>query len=251
MLDILKSLVIENLARAGFRLHRMPKLNYRMNPAVNELGVDEIMRIVKEETSKNPHVPPTWADAKRYLHPRRLSAYCDAVDLVEQHGVAVADRRVLDVGAFFGVLLRDVHRRFPTAKLCGTECWSTGLAVARRVCPQADLRAETIAELSFDGQFDLVVLMEVLEHLVDPGAELQRIDRIVAPGGSLFVTVPNGRFDLTGADEFDATRQSYRGHINFWSPENWPLFLNRQLPERTVLTGPFPPKCLFALIRKT
>ena len=231
MLNVLKSLVIENLARAGFRLHRMPKINYRMNPAVSELGIEEILSIVKEETNKKPNMPPTWADAKQYLHRRRLSVYCDALDLIEEHGVAVADRRVLDIGAFFGVLLRGVHRRFPTAKLCGTECWPTALAVARCVCPQADLRAETIAELSFDGQFDLVVLMEVLEHLVDPGGELQRIDRVVAPGGTLFVAIPNGRFDLTNADEFDATRQSYRGHINFWSPENWPLFIQRQLSD--------------------
>ncbi len=111
----------------------------------------------------------------------------------------MADRRVLEIGVFFGVLLREIHRRFPTAELYGTECWPKGLAVARRVCPQAQIRDETIEALSFGGLFDVVVLMEVLEHLVDPQGELERLDRLVAPGGTLFFTIPDGRYDLTKA----------------------------------------------------
>ena len=37
----------------------------------------------------------------------------------------------------------------------------------------------------------LVVMMEVLEHLKDPSAALSKVNRMLIPGGRIFVTVPN------------------------------------------------------------
>jgi 2-polyprenyl-3-methyl-5-hydroxy-6-metoxy-1,4-benzoquinol methylase len=247
---MLKSLVVETLARAGIRVHRVPKLKHRINPAVDELRIEDILRVVKEEYGKTPDARPSLPDSLHYLSRRRFSFYCDTLDLIEEHHVPIADRRVLEIGAFFGVLLQEMHRRYPTARLCGAECVPIALAVAHRLCPQADLRCETLATLSFDGLFDLVVLMEVLEHLVDPYSELERLDSLVAPGGTLFVTVPNGRYDSMMANVFVPERQSYTGHVNFWSPESWLAFVQHVLPGRSVLTGTMPPRCLFALIRK-
>jgi 2-polyprenyl-3-methyl-5-hydroxy-6-metoxy-1,4-benzoquinol methylase len=38
---------------------------------------------------------------------------------------------------------------------------------------------------------DLVLLVEVIEHLTDPGAILREIRRVLKPGGHLFLTTPN------------------------------------------------------------
>lgn len=42
-----------------------------------------------------------------------------------------------------------------------------------------------------DGTFDLVLLFEVLEHVMKPALVLNEINRLLKPGGILFVTVPN------------------------------------------------------------
>lgn len=42
-----------------------------------------------------------------------------------------------------------------------------------------------------DGIFDLVLLFEVLEHVMNPALVLNEINRLLKPGGILFVTVPN------------------------------------------------------------
>lgn len=48
------------------------------------------------------------------------------------------------------------------------------------------------AELPFtDGAFDLVVCVEVLEHLLRPDRAAREIARVLAPGGTLIATVPN------------------------------------------------------------
>jgi SAM-dependent methyltransferase len=42
-----------------------------------------------------------------------------------------------------------------------------------------------------DGEFDAIVMAEVLEHLYDTDAALGEIHRILRPGGRLFVSTPN------------------------------------------------------------
>ena len=42
--------------------------------------------------------------------------------------------------------------------------------------------------------FNVVTLMDVLEHLPDPGNALAKINTILAPGGAVFIKVPNMQF---------------------------------------------------------
>jgi 2-polyprenyl-3-methyl-5-hydroxy-6-metoxy-1,4-benzoquinol methylase len=42
-----------------------------------------------------------------------------------------------------------------------------------------------------DNEFDLVILWHVLEHIEAPGALLKEVARILKPGGTLLVAVPN------------------------------------------------------------
>jgi hypothetical protein len=48
---------------------------------------------------------------------------------------------------------------------------------------------QKIPEIS-DGEFDVVIVSEVLEHVVDPFAAVKEISRIVADKGHVIVTVP-------------------------------------------------------------
>jgi len=57
--------------------------------------------------------------------------------------------------------------------------------------PEVDLVADLVEVNPFmDGAFDAVVLMNVLEHVYESRALLKSVARIVAPGGSVIITVP-------------------------------------------------------------
>src|SRR5947199_7982635 len=58
------------------------------------------------------------------------------------------------------------------------------------------VRADLQSPLPFaDSEFDHVVMLAVLEHLKDPESVLVEAFRVIAPGGSLFMTWPSATVD--------------------------------------------------------
>ena len=42
-------------------------------------------------------------------------------------------------------------------------------------------------------QIDLILALDVLEHLVDPWSVVRKLDRVLRPGGALIASIPNVR----------------------------------------------------------
>jgi len=160
----------------------------------------------------------------------------------------MADRSIMDVGCHSGALLRLAGERYPGARLFGCDINETTLDMARRSCPNAELFFSSFTDLPSDTKYDVAFFMQVLEHLVDPEAALQRLFKVLDEGGTLIVTVPDGREDRFPAKEYNPEFGSYSGHVNFWSPEGWHHFLTRVAPERRVRTAKLATGQLFASI---
>ena len=65
-------------------------------------------------------------------------------------------------------------------------------------------------------KYDIIFCTEVLEHLLNPWEATHHLENALLPGGTLVLTVPEGRKDHSNE------------HINFWSPESWKAFLDRE-----------------------
>lgn len=107
--------------------------------------------------------------------------------------------RVLELGCGTGATLRAVK-----AKLGGGESlWFGGIelvesaaAEARGVCDQ--LWIGDVESLTFDsdiekGSLDVILCLDVLEHLVDPWSMVARLTPLLKPGGRLIASIPNVR----------------------------------------------------------
>lgn len=75
------------------------------------------------------------------------------------------------------------------------------------------------------GEFDLVLMLDVLEHIEDDDAALRELHRVTAPGGSLLLTVPAYPFLWSAHDESHHHFRRYtesvlRGRITAagWTP---------------------------------
>jgi SAM-dependent methyltransferase len=108
---------------------------------------------------------------------------------------AVAGKRVLDYGCgdgtFLAMLMRGGHR--PAGAL-GVELDERLVAdCQRRFGGEPGLRFIHLRELEraeHAGAYDGVFCMEVLEHVVEVNPILDTLDRLLAPAGQLFISVP-------------------------------------------------------------
>ena len=97
----------------------------------------------------------------------------------------------LDIGCGKGAFLRAFHRLRPGWRCAGVEPSTEEAALARRETP-FEIHEGMFGDVPLGrGRFDLVTIMHVLEHVSRPSAVVQQIRDILAPGGLLFVEVPN------------------------------------------------------------
>ena len=100
-------------------------------------------------------------------------------------------RRVLDYGCGEGRYVDVIRERFPSAQLVGSDISHVALQHAGRRHPNADwvlMKDERVPEP--DGAFDLIVSVEVLEHVADVELATRELGRLLAPGGRLVLTTP-------------------------------------------------------------
>lgn len=96
--------------------------------------------------------------------------------------------KVLDIGCAGGAFVRAATDFGVSASGIEPSRWLAEHAHSQGL----DVRPGTLAEHSFpEASFDMVTLWDVIEHLTDPGSELERIYRILKPSGLLVVNYPD------------------------------------------------------------
>lgn len=115
------------------------------------------------------------------LHPQWLLGNPHAlVPWVAAHASGV----VLDVGCAD----RWVEKHLPAnARYVGVDYWETGKHLYRA---RPDIYADAACLPVVSGSCDCVVLLEVLEHVRAPTATLREAARVLAPDGSLLLSIP-------------------------------------------------------------
>jgi SAM-dependent methyltransferase len=117
---------------------------------------------------------PNWVYLPVYLEKMiRVRKYLDAYD---------KEKRILDIGCGEGVLVKEYRDR-------GFDI--TGLDINYE--SEYVIRG-SVLNLDFsDESLDLILLLDVIEHLVFPDQEiaLQEIARVLRPNGELFISLPN------------------------------------------------------------
>ena len=218
------------LRRFGWRLQKTPRPAPVSYPPTEEERA-RIHQIFRQFVGKYPEQSRSIDLRKwqNYLDDGRLSMYRDVVQQVQQR-IPLGDKRILDFGSGNGCLLGMIQESESTAELAGIDSYENANLLGKLFCPTAEFRTDF--EKFSAQKFDLIICMEVLEHLKDPAAMLGIFASHLTAGGALFLTVPNGRVDSQGSLEEREDRSGYWGHINFWSPESWQLFLVRELGDR-------------------
>lgn len=153
------------------------------------LPTDEQLIAYYSVYSKDQKVDLSRKTGSRYPKLRKLfhwfSGDVDPRDFVQ----VPAGARVLDYGCGNVGYLRDFHHR--GIAISGAEIAAYVVAACRS--HGYDVRqVESLSRIPFpDGEFDVVYLMQVFEHLPDPHGFLCELTRVLKAGGMLYLAVPN------------------------------------------------------------
>ena len=157
--------------------------------------------IIAEEAARFGALAGDWWDPKgasamlHRLNPVRLKYIRDQVDqhwqCDECSRMPLAGKSALDVGCGAGLLAEPLARL--GARVTGVDASAELVAVAREHARasglEIDYRAGELAE--FDGHFDLITCMEVIEHVADPQAFISILADRLSDGGLLLLSTPN------------------------------------------------------------
>jgi 2-polyprenyl-3-methyl-5-hydroxy-6-metoxy-1,4-benzoquinol methylase len=122
-----------------------------------------------------------WRIAKRRL----------VLEWIERHAPRLGSLDLLDIGGACSVVSADLSRYGrvtvvePDAGMVQAARERLGVAVLQGSLPDA---------LPVQGPFDIVTLLDVLEHVPEDTQSLQAIRRLLRPGGTLICTVPAFRW---------------------------------------------------------
>ena len=126
--------------------------------------------------------------------------------------------RILDVGGGTGEISGAFVRRAAAASAFVVDPDPASIEVARKAGLEGF--AGTIEELQTDERFDLVLMLNLIEHVADPVAVLEKAARLLEPDGLIWLQTPNFR-------ALDGQLFRHRNWAGYHCPRHWTLFGER------------------------
>ena len=163
------------------------------NSTVDQSEIDHFSSLAKEWWDPTGKFKPLHK-----FNPVRLSyireKLCEHFDRDPRAPNALAGLRVLDIGCGGGLLCEPVAKM--GADVVGADAGETNIEIARLHAKQTgidiDYRATTAEDLAASGEkFDVVLNMEVVEHVADVDLFMTACADMVKPGGLMFVATIN------------------------------------------------------------
>ncbi len=143
--------------------------------------------------------------------------------------------RLLEVGCGYGHFLRHAERSYDTY---GVDISSRAIQRAASVTPESTLAevdvesARAVRDFVGEVRFEIIVALNVLEHLNSPLHVLEHLHSVLVPGGYFFFKVPKGDalvrrwYSLWGREhEWQGVKDPT--HLSLLPREEWISFLHR------------------------
>jgi ubiquinone/menaquinone biosynthesis C-methylase UbiE len=181
------------------------------------------------------------------IEQRMMRGFFAALDAALE---GLAPRVVVEVGAGEGRVTEHLRARFPDATVVGMDLPDDALAAEWRAAATPMCFGDATRLPLTDGRADLVVALEVLEHVPQPDRALRELARVC--GGTAVLSVPREPIWRAGnlaRGRYVKQLGNTPGHVNHWSARAFGRFVQtgftvegawRPLPWTMVRARPRP-----------
>jgi SAM-dependent methyltransferase len=177
-------------------LYRFAKINSceKCGHVYNRLSLDEIAGLKKyyneEYAPTNINSTDEIGDKPGSNNQNTLRRYDQLYNLISEH--ASNDSRVLDIGCATGGFLNYLRSQ-GFKNLSGIDPTEKYIDYAKKINGY-NIKLGSAESIPFNGNsFDLLIMDQVLEHLIDPIKAFREAKRVLADGGLFCVGVPDAR----------------------------------------------------------
>lgn len=202
-------------SKGGYHLYRCVSCDFgHLNPAPTLEEVNDFYNSENYYQSKE----------KGYANYDELeeglkSTYSQLVKgLHKEYAFDIKDKKVLDVGCAYGYFL-DVAKELGASELTGTDLSKDsavkmkekGYVFYHGPFENIDLGSNT---------YDLIFMGDVFEHLMDPFAVLEKIKKVLNPGGLVLITTVDFASVFVKWSGVNWRLFTPPEHIQYWSPKS-------------------------------
>jgi SAM-dependent methyltransferase len=138
-------------------------------------------------------------------------------------GILRSGLRILDIGSGLGHIMAAVRDRLPGCVITCVEAAPKSVAYLRR---NGFTVVEEVPTLTRSAPYDLIFMVEVIEHLDDPSAVLRQCHTVLGEGGKIFLTTPSGEL-----------RSGSRSTEAYATPEHVQFFTKSSLSLAVEIAG--------------
>lgn len=141
-----------------------------------------------------------WSDELTALH-EEAAGDSHPIDLASRNDALLQVKKIMpfdeavivEVGCSSGFFIRDLAKSFPEAVIIGTDVVREPLYRLARSLPGIPLIRFDLLQCPLpDQNVDMLVMLNVLEHIEDDLRALQKAFNLLKPGGYLIIEVPAG-----------------------------------------------------------
>lgn len=151
----------------------------------------------------------------KYYDKARVDSFNEIVTLIKPE--INTSNKIVDAGCGAGWFTNMLSNEFSKAEVSGFDFSDTAIEYAKQKYPSVNFNTFDVYK-NLPHNYDLIFCFSVLEHLEYPKLVVQNFANSITTTGCTILVVPNGKVD------------TFEGHIHFWSPESWELFLDDCLP---------------------
>lgn len=170
--------------------------------------------------------------------PEYMEFYYAVIENLEPYNLPFDNSNWADIGCGSGSLLFLLKEKYKAKSISGFEVAQSAIDIAQKRIPEGTFKVYDLYQEP-EEEFDLIFCTEVLEHLLYPDVAIKNLQKRMHAKSMLLITVPDGRKDTWG------------GHINYWSPESWKIFIEKNINGKKFETGKVLDRVVWALIYGT